>query len=272
MKIYTKSYKIPERTEFCRKTSELFYYLKTYVRKFEYANEDWTYLQIATTNWRRVFLVLTGQVAADMNEIIKRDPRDMSQFKTLRDYTPEQRVQMVNSFRKMLFVRHPFHRLNAIYYDRLRYDRTIADNFQKVIGTDIIRRYRPAKYTSADSLLFGHDVRFTELAEFLTDENNPLRMDNVHFRPISNLCSPCQMNYTFVGKFETITEDAVMMLKQVNVSLPFGFPRADHESRTTDRWGMDMRLLNNHLRQSLYREYRRDFELFDYDPEEWRRH
>jgi hypothetical protein len=53
----------------------------------------------------------------------------MSQFKTLRDYTPEQRVQMVNSFRKMLFARHPFHRLNAIYYDRLRYDRTISDKY-----------------------------------------------------------------------------------------------------------------------------------------------
>jgi hypothetical protein len=108
---------------------ELFYYSKIYVQKFEYANEDSTYLQIATTNWRRVFLVLTGQVAADMNEIIKRDPRDMTQFKTLRDYTPEQRVQMVNSFRKMLFARHPFHRLNAIYYDRLRYDRTISDKY-----------------------------------------------------------------------------------------------------------------------------------------------
>ena len=216
-------------------------------------------------------LVMTGQVEANMNAIRQRDPRDMSQFKTLRKYTVEQRLQLVQNYTKFVFARHPYHRLDAVYYDRLRYDPKIVDNFQKVIGTDIIRRYRPAKYTQPKSLQLGHDVRFSELVQFLTDQTNADRLSNVHFAPVSDLCHPCLMNYTFIGRVEDLPEDASMILKEAaNVTLPFRFPRPDKPSKTAERLAMDMRLLSDDQRAALYREYQQDFQLFDYDKDDWR--
>ena len=233
--------------------------------------KDVLVLKVAATNWRRVFLVLTGQVAPDMNAIIKRDPRDMTQFKTLKSYTVEERFRIVKNYKKFLFVRHPYNRLDSVYYDRLRYDPTINDNFQKVIGTVIIKRYRPKELTSPESLILGHDVRFPELVQYLTDESNPVRMSNVHFTPITDLCFPCQMDYDYVGKYESLEDDAEMILKQVNVTLPFVFPpSSNEESKRSKHWVEDMQSLTKEQQNALFKEYRKDFELFDYDPESWK--
>ena len=231
--------------------------------------------QVATTNWKRVFLVLNGKAKPDLADLNNFNPHDMRQFKTLAEYSLEDRKRLLATFRKFLFVRHPFIRLDSAYYDRLRYDPTVVfdENFQQLIGTEIIRRYRNPNITSAKSLKEGHDVHFSELVQYLTDESNPVRMTNGHFAPISSLCFPCQVNYDFIGKYETLVDDARNILLQANVSLPFIFPPSTNRgSKTSERWSMDMRSLSPQLRQALLREYQQDFDLFDYDPNEWRRY
>ena len=79
------------------------------------------------------------------------------------------------------------------------------------------------------------------------------------------------MNYTFIGRVEDLPEDASMILKEAaNVTLPFRFPRPDKPSKTAERLAMDMRLLSDDQRAALYREYQQDFQLFDYDKDDWR--
>ena len=222
---------------------------------------------MATTNWKKVFLLLTGK-AKSMSEI--GNPHDMTQFRKLRQYTREERKERISNYTKFLFVRHPHQRLISAYYDRLRYDPSERDdNFQKIIGTEIIRRYRPPNETSEDSLNLGHDVKFPEFVQFLTDHTNPERLTNIHFRPIADLCYPCQMNYTFIGKYENLIEDVDRILHQVNVSLPFAFPSNNKHSRTSQRLVRDFRSISDDQRNALFREYRNDFHLFNYDPDEW---
>ena len=145
------------------------------------------------------------------------------------------------------------------------------DNFKRLIGTYIIRKYRSKDDLTPESLREGHDVKFPELVQFLTDTTNPVRLANGHFAPITNLCYPCQVNYDYIGKYETLLEDARMILAQINVSLPFIFPPTTNKnSKTSERWLSNMRLLNEAQYQSLHREYKRDFELFDYDPLDWK--
>ena len=227
--------------------------------------------QVATTNWKRVFLILSGKAKANGEDFDKFNPHDPANFKLLKNYPMEQRVEMVRHFRKFLFVRHPVNRIDSALYDRLHYDPLVVDNFKQLIGTQIIARYRPKKFTSPKSLKEGHDVRFSELVQYLTDQSNPKRQENGHFAAISRLCYPCQLNYTYVGKYESLVNDARMILAQLNVSLPFIFPATTNVlSKTAERWTMDMRSLTPELRHALYREYRDDFRIFDYDPNDWK--
>lgn len=94
---------------------------------------------MASSNWRRIFLVLTGQVEPDAAAIAGQDPYDMRRFRTLRSYIPAERVRRVRTYAKFLFSRHPFDRIQSAFYDRLHYPDGVDDNFKALIGTEIIR-------------------------------------------------------------------------------------------------------------------------------------
>jgi chondroitin 4-sulfotransferase 11 len=92
---------------------------------------------VATTNWKRVFLVLTGKARPDMKDLEKHNPHDKNNFRTLRDYSVKERIRLVSEYKKFLFVRHPFKRIVSAFYDRLHYDPRIqvrAHSFFKMIS------------------------------------------------------------------------------------------------------------------------------------------
>ena len=56
----------------------------------------------------------------------------------------------------------------------------------------------------------GNDVTFSEFIKFVTDSDK--EMDG-HWRPQHLLSFPCYVNYTFIGKFETLQEDTTYLLQ-----------------------------------------------------------
>lgn len=75
-------------------------------------------------------------------------------------------------------------------------------------------RYRPKR----SSLRYGNDVKFYEFVDFVTG-NNEKGTQNEHWRPITDLCHPCEINYTFISKYETLSEDALEILEHLDEKL-----------------------------------------------------
>ena len=82
--------------------------------------------------------------------------------------------------------------------------------YWNLYGRDIISKYR--KNPSKKSLRKGNDVTFSEFIRFVTDSDKEI---DGHWRPQHLLSFPCYVNYTFIGKFETLHEDTIYLLQKI---------------------------------------------------------
>lgn len=108
---------------------------------------------------------------------------------------------------KLVYVREPFSRLVSAYVDKLLPPNPI---FWRQWGFIAISKFRSLNTNvteGRDRMLrtCGDDVTFPEFVSFVLKFGH--RIDN-HLRPIYRLCSPCQNNYTVIGKMETFARDA----------------------------------------------------------------
>lgn len=109
----------------------------------------------------------------------------------------------------------------------------------------------------------GTNVTFQEFVHYLLLEG---ANTNEHWTPIYDLCLPCILNYTFVGHYETLSEDAKTVLDMVGApTIVFPVTRNSHTKEHL-RWYFQQ--LSIYEIQSLYRLYEGDFKLFGYGLEE----
>ena len=170
--------------------------------------------KVACTTWKRVLLMLTGKIGTNNAEDV---PRPMVHSKTfvnkylssLNNYRPDEIENRLKNYFKFMFVRHPFERIVSAYLDKF----VRENNFQTIYGTDIIKRYRPN--ATEESLKEGRDVTFEEFVRHVVDsaslEDQTL---NEHWQKFYLTCHPCSIQYDFIGKFETLHEDAEFVLKR----------------------------------------------------------
>jgi len=130
----------------------------------------------------------------------------------------------------------------------------------------------------------GDDVQFSEFVRYIIDASNSLNpnrhrhspRDDFHWRPMSEACLPCHINYTLVGRFETLAQDAARVLRAVGVAGRVQFPLAVEAREPGDKMrgrsvaGNRTRRMFAQLApddvERLRQLYRDDFELFAYDP------
>lgn len=134
---------------------------------------------------------------------------------------------------------------------------------QARIGKYIVRKYR--KDPSNRDLENGDNVTFREFIDYLIEEGVADESANEHWRPISQLCQPCLLNYTFIGKYEKFDDDAKLILKMIDA--PFiQFPQ-NKSGRTADHLRLYFASLPLEKIKQLYDLYELDFKLFGYDLE-----
>lgn len=193
--------------------------------------------QVACTNWKRVFMVLSGgesafgggngtatasAVSADDLSLIPADVvHKPSALDRLSDYPAGRAAHMLSAYTKFLFVRHPFERLLSAYRNKLERRHDSSRYFQSRFGRRIVRRYRAN--ATARSLRDGDDVTFAEFAAFVADTR--LTVFNEHWAPIDRLCRPCAVNYDFIGKHESLFQDSDYLLKHVVGAPDVRFPK-----------------------------------------------
>ncbi|XP_038664508.1 carbohydrate sulfotransferase 9-like [Scyliorhinus canicula] len=214
------------------------------------------------SNWKRVLMVLNG-LASSPHNISHNFVHYGKHLRRLDSYSLQETYEFLNTFTKVLFVRDPMERLVSAFRDKFEHPNIY---YHPVFGKAILKKYRTN--ASAEALSTGAGVSFREFVHYLLDPEKPIGMD-IHWEPISRLCSPCLINYDFIGKFENLESDANYFLKLIDAPLPLQFPtfkdRHSTEERTTSVVVKQYLLQISPLeREQIYKFYYLDYLMFNY--------
>ncbi|XP_074489410.1 carbohydrate sulfotransferase 8 [Sebastes fasciatus] len=214
------------------------------------------------SNWKRVLMVLGGS-ATSTRDI----PHDAAHYgnhlRRLESYDRTGTAERLRSYTKVLFVREPFERLVSAFRDKFESPNSY---YHPVFGRPIISRYRANATHTA--LRTGAGVTFREFVQYLLDVRRPVGMD-IHWEPISQLCNPCLLRYNFIGKFESLKEEANFLLQNIGAPRNLTFPdfkdRNPRAERTSSRITQSyFSQLNATERQKAFDFYYMDYLMFNY--------
>ncbi|XP_071944088.1 carbohydrate sulfotransferase 11-like isoform X2 [Antedon mediterranea] len=209
--------------------------------------------KVACTSWKRVLLVLTGVMkhTDDMEQkVVNRYGK--SQLITLSKIPQNERQNVLDTYTKFMFVRHPFSRVLSAYNNKI--------NPNSSAGWDSMRR----QIASIDGQ--GKDATFTKFLKYIIPMSPS--DDDRHWSTTTKLCLPCDIDYDVIGKFETLSDDAKYILKLASVDDLVEFPSAQGSSPTNSSKkhtlqeqfdGVPLNIIHG-----IYEKYILDFQLFNY--------
>ncbi|XP_042885250.1 carbohydrate sulfotransferase 11-like isoform X3 [Penaeus japonicus] len=218
--------------------------------------------KVACTSWKRVWMKMIGKVPPE---------KDLS---TIGRYTVHTSVpnmgsqrakadEMFATYKKFLFVRHPFDRVLSAFKDKLEsYDKTSIYDFHKEIGARIQKKYR-GEDTNTD----GHNTTFSEFIRFISElGHGTFEQRNEHWLSVHEICNPCAVKYDFVGKYEHLKEDANYVLEWMGVTdLVSSFPASDRPFFARRYDPKYFSQLSHSDKMAFFTKYLADFVAFDYD-------
>ena len=167
---------------------------------------------------------------------------------------------------KFMFVRNPYTRLLSAFRDKFRnkdippsykvwYDQTV---------NDIIKKYRTDSGATLNLKLTRTVITFEEFLKFVIDDNKNIGSER-HWTPLSSLCMPCVVNYTFIGKFETFADDFRYLMSRISV---VKVPESRYHSSPGDSTSNVFKRYWREIPLPIVRQisdlYTRDFEMFGY--------
>ena len=190
-------------------------------------------------------------------------------FKSLQDYSPEERETRLQNYFKFIVVRNPYSRLISAFENKFS-DEPRFHFYHDMVGKYIIKKFR--ENPSESSLAKGNDARFEELVKFVGDFNDShiLRFDP-HWWNIHDICYPCKYRYDYIAKIETLEEDTKEILSHITHDSPVSLPVMNVNARHKNEANKIERMLGalqEGDRERLTRVYTEDLELFGYGANE----
>ena len=232
--------------------------------------------QVSCTQWKMLLGRLTGRLPENKTREqlmqMKMSPHRGAFHRFLSDLAPDEARRRLQTFTSFLFVRHPLERLVSAFRDKFRasfQDRPfavrtaleIAAHWQGRAPWQVAQQGRPQPVT------FEQFARWVADAPPLDpDELYPPEANNEHWLPVDQLCHPCAVNYTFVGHFDTMREDAQLLFSMVNIT-SVSLPKRSSTSDTASATGQLLQSLDSQTLRRVLKHYLRDFLLFGYRPE-----
>ncbi|RWS01213.1 carbohydrate sulfotransferase 11-like protein [Dinothrombium tinctorium] len=227
--------------------------------------------KVASTNWKRVLLSINADHLKASNPLSIKGSKSQARniFQTLDQFNDTTEIiRRLNSYTKFVFVRNPFERLLSAF--RNKFESVYNDYFRLRFGRKIIKMYRVN--STKQSLETGNDVTFNEFLSYIADLDvyDFKSSFNEHWRPISDLCFPCFIEFDIIGKLETLEEDAFFVMWKANLFNSIRFPhRKETYSSVPTAY-----LLNKYykfvpldLMNKLLKLYEQDLKLFNYGIE-----
>uniref|UniRef100_A0A8C5L3E9 Carbohydrate sulfotransferase n=1 Tax=Jaculus jaculus TaxID=51337 RepID=A0A8C5L3E9_JACJA len=214
------------------------------------------------SNWKRILMVLNGLASSAYN--ISHDAVHYGKhLKTLDSFDLRGIHMRLNTYTKAVFVRDPMERLVSAFRDKFEHPNSY---YHPVFGKAIIKKYRPNACAEASNN--GSGVKFREFVHYLLDSHRPVGMD-IHWEKVSRLCSPCLINYDFVGKFETLEEDTNYFLQLIGAPRELKFPNFKDRHSSDERTSAQvvrqyLKDLSGTERQLIYDFYYLDYLMFNY--------
>ncbi|XP_076446310.1 carbohydrate sulfotransferase 11-like [Babylonia areolata] len=229
--------------------------------------------KVACSNWRRLLLVLRGRVsAADMMKISVHSHPAQGWLPSLRSYNLTAVRYRLRHYFKFVFVRDPLERLLSAWRNKFQSNFSTSIAFRRAYVHRIVQRYRDVSNRSSlgrrasGRLMIGFD----EFLRYVVDRSAG-GMDE-HWERFHRLCLPCAVHYDFVGKYETMEEDAGHVLQLLNASHKVSFPKrsAFYLHKPTSVFvSQYYRNLSASLLKRVAESYDVDFDLFNYSVPEY---
>ena len=190
----------------------------------------------------------------DPEQIHERDAIDKCGLKHLNKLDKATELKVLANYTKIMAVRDPIDRIISLYYNKLYVppdNPTARCQFCFNWGKLIMKAKRNA---TALELSTGRGVTLTEFIAYISD----IKHKNEHYNEQYRLCNPCNVNYDYILKTETMKEDAMEIISGVfNSSLPFFMTNATNKTRK----GVPPYAS---LKSRLLERYQRDFDMFGY--------
>ncbi|KAK0163170.1 hypothetical protein PV327_006878 [Microctonus hyperodae] len=182
--------------------------------------------------------------------------------------TAQELLTYLNDSVSFLIVRHPFERLLSAYRDKL--EQSLPNTLHSKLGMRIINLYRAQdpKYRTKRGPRYP---LFKEFVTWLLCEWRSGRELDMHWTPILNFCTPCQVRFDVIAKFETLTDDQNYLIKHVHLEhmIKPEWKNPARGAQTKDVMKAYLMQLSTNQILSLYQMFKYDFELFDYSPNEY---
>ena len=212
--------------------------------------------KVACTVWKRILANLEG---FDITENVHDEIKD--KLKLLSNYATEDRINILKTYKKFMFVREPFERLLSAYQN------CFWGEFKRNHGG--WKRYRKeirkvlAKRGGFDIDVTADNTTFEQFATYLVLRWREGGLFQVHWRQQYKLCHPCHIQFDYVGHYETLVDDALFLLRKTKLEDKVSFPewQPGKTSALMKSYYSTMSLLR--IRQ-LWDIYKKDFELFGY--------
>lgn len=212
--------------------------------------------KVACTVWKRILANLEGYNIT--NGVHK---KTKGKLKILSNYTIEERSKILKTYKKFMFVREPFERLLSAYRDCFWGNFKRWDNYWKRYRKRI--RLELAKHSGIDIDVDADNTTFEQFATYLVLQWKESKLFEVHWREQYKLCHPCQVQFDYVGHYETLQDDAQFILRETKLDDKVFFP--EWQPTNTDSLMKNYYSTLSLLRiRQLWNIYKKDFELFGY--------
>ncbi|XP_069982069.1 carbohydrate sulfotransferase 11 isoform X2 [Penaeus vannamei] len=215
----------------------------------------------ACTNWKRLWMILTGLVEVkDPKEIHSSIPHLVhNKMRLVRQKLTKSQVQKkLETYTKMIVVRHPFERLLSAYLDK--FVDPGSSFYKKSFALPIMQKYRGKDSHVSET---GDGLTFGEFVKYVTSLKQYRHFDE-HWKPAAELCYPCAVRYDVIVKYDTLAEDAERFLRLIGAPADLHFPTTNPRNTSSQlkRYFAD---IPRKQQEELFRIYQRDFKIFEYE-------
>ncbi|XP_063149485.1 carbohydrate sulfotransferase 9-like [Candoia aspera] len=210
--------------------------------------------KVGCSNWKKIVLLLTLNLSRPVSEVTEDQVHKTELLKRLSSYPSKQQAELLNSFTKVMFTRHPLERLVSAYRDKFLH---LAPYYSTTVANEIKALFRKNKNLTGN-------VTFQEFVNFVVTRNT--KYLDIHWKPMSQLCDPCNIHYDILGKYETLDQDVSHVLSRIRVPESIRYPDSKLYTKRTNKdiTTQYLKELNWDQIQKLMKLYQMDFSLFNY--------
>lgn len=226
------------------------------------------------SNWKRIMMVLTGQ-SESVDGLTSDEVHVNAKFQFFSALPLAQQQEVLETYYKFAFVREPMERLLSVYRnkfgDKVYYRKN--KSFHS-FGKGIIQNFR--QNATKHQRISGEGVTWSEFSKYLLSPQVRKRYESGadvhrkdHWDVQTSICSPCDVNYDFIGHLETIDEDAIYLLRHWGVQEKVKYLPSDtsRPTNSTDQTILNRNfgLLTTQQRERLYNMFTEDYAAFGYE-------